>query len=382
MLRSHLFRPVRNYSLTPMKCILSRRGLSTSTSTRQSSINLFTPKCIKRYKVTSSVDWKYIKTHNNPNGSTNRKFSIWKVCALGLMVAMPAVSFYLGCWQLRRLHWKTNLIADGESKLTYEPVDLPRDFQECDCSDWEYRKVKLTGKFIYEDEIFVGPKSFNAEKGYQLFTPFEVKDTGKRYLVERGWISEKCVLPERRSLHHLSTPMGDNITIVCLVRTVKKRGQFQWKKNETGSRIWEIPDFYDMARTVNCPLIHLQMVYDMRDHPEWKVSSKVETKGNSMSHLLSWWPTKNKIQKTPTSETHAHDTEFAEWQFMKAGVPIGKKPVVEYRNNHFQYLATWFGLSLMSSVYLVVAVRKYYRGNVVSQSRIQREQLKKAQKFL
>lgn len=370
------------YVLNPAKSIIIRRSIINNNRISYLPLNY-----IKRYKVTSSVDWRPIKTHNNPNGTTNRKLNIWRFFAFGLMITMPVVSFYLGVWQLRRLSWKTNLIADGETKLTYEPVDIPRRFQQRDdYSDWEYRKVKLTGKFIYEDEIFVGPKTFNSEKGYQLFTPFQMKGTGERFLVERGWISDKCVLPENRSLHHLSIPQKEDMTIICLVRGAKRRGKFQWDKKDKESRLWQIPDIYNMASTVNCPPINFQMLYDMKDHPEWM---EIRDEGNRdklrtyIDKIWCHWKREGEKKSNRKVNDDFNDSlEFTEWQFMKAGVPIGKKPVVEYRNNHFQYLVTWFGLSFMSSIYLIVALRKYYITNVISQSKLQRQQLKKAQKFI
>ena len=118
--------------------------------------------------ITSTVDWKPIKTGRSPNDDSRRKGSLGKKIVLGLMFAMPIISFYLGTWQVRRLKWKTKLIAACETKLTYEPIPLPKSFTPDMCEDWEYRKVILTGHFLHSQEMFVGPRKKNGEKGYFL----------------------------------------------------------------------------------------------------------------------------------------------------------------------------------------------------------------------
>lgn len=352
----------------------------------------------RRTPMTSTIDWKPTKSHNNPNdmvdesGSkrNDRKNKIGKKIALGLMIAMPVISFYLGTWQLRRLDWKTKLIAECETKLTYPAINLPKIFTVDMCEDWEYRKIKVKGHFVYEEEIFVGPRAKNGEKGYILFTPFIRSDTGEKILVERGWISEEHVSPDNRSLHHLSIPNPNkDIELVCLVRPPKKRGRFQWEKTDPNSRLWQVPDIYDMAKSVNCKPINFQAIHDLSDHPEWRtdykdsVMKKNQGNGSFLGKLILFArPNDNGNEKVNEYNINDKITQFTEWQFMKAGVPIGKKPAVDLRNNHLQYLVTWYGLSFMSGIFLIVALRKYWwNGNVVSQLQLKQDKLRHSKRF-
>ncbi len=356
---------------------------------------LLTQLAFKRTAMTSTVDWKPIKTHNNPNemnekggrGKDGRKGGVGRKIALGLMIAMPVISFYLGTWQMRRLDWKTKLIAECETKLTYPPINLPKVFTEDMCEDWEYRKVKVKGHFVYEEEIFVGPRAKLGEKGYVLYTPFIRSDTGEKILVERGWISEAHVSPENRTLHHLSIPKPNrDIELVCLVRPPKVRGKFQWEKTDLESRLWQVADIYDMTKTVGCKPINFQALYDMSDHPEWK---EPDTENNKSEAKPFWkfWQSNKSNQSENDIDITKYDkddlsTQFTEWQFMKAGVPIGKKPTIDLRNNHLQYLVTWYGLSFMSTIFLVVALRKYWwKGNVVSQMQLKQDKLRHAKRY-
>ncbi|GMF98721.1 unnamed protein product [[Candida] boidinii] len=63
-------------------------------------------------------------------------------------------------------------------------------------------------------------------------------------------------------------------------------------------------------------------------------------------------------------------------QLINAGVPLGKFPKIDYKNNHMQYLVTWFGLSFASAILLAIVIRK---GKIISPKA---EKLSHAKKFL
>ncbi|CCC70158.1 hypothetical protein NCAS_0E00880 [Naumovozyma castellii] len=347
----------------------------------------------KRNVITSTFDWKPMKTTNNPNeeqdeGGSHR-WHVGRKIALGLMFAMPIISFYLGTWQLRRLKWKTRLIATCETKLIYDPIPLPKDFQEDMATDWEYRKVILKGKFLHDEEMFVGPRAKNGQKGYLLFTPFVLADSGRKVMIERGWISEEKVAPESRMLHHLSLPQGDNVEVICMIRPPQHRGKFQWAKEDRNSRLWQVSDIYDMAKTSGCEAVDFQAVYDMSDH---KLPTAESTKAATSNSPFSWkfWQSsygatesqkqssRNNLEKPETDST----VQFNEYQFIKAGVPIGKKPTIDLRNAHLQYLVTWYGLSFLSTIFLIVALKRYSKRSVISPEQLKRDKLKHAKKYM
>lgn len=336
----------------------------------------------KRNVVTSTVDWKPIKTEKTPNEEGQKKGSVGRKIALALMIAMPVISFCLGTWQLKRLAWKTQLIAECETKLTYDPIMLPKNFTVDMCEDWEYRKVVLKGHFLHEQEMFVGPRVKNGHKGYFLFTPFIRSDTGEKLLVERGWIAEEKVSPEARTLHHLSIPESNNVEVVCLIRPPKERGSLQWEQEDKQSRLWQVADIYDMAAKVGCTPIHFQALYDMRDH-HWPVESKDDKKQTQAKFWWKWGKDEKKEEKNVvTLEKPRFENEFDEYQFVKAGVPIGKQPKIDLRNNHLQYLVTWYGLSLLSTIFLVVALRKYSKKGAISPDQLKSDKLRHAKKYM
>lgn len=362
--------------------IHSWRCRSVFEASRQRYAFRFAP---RRTVKTSTVDWKPIRSNRTPNEEEARGKGYGRQIALGLMFAMPAIAFYLGTWQVRRLEWKNKLIASCESRLAYKPVPLPKSFTPDMCENWEYRRVILKGRFKHDEEMFVGPRVFNGQKGYILFTPFVRKDTGQKLLIERGWISEEKISPDSRNLRHLSLPEGDNVEVVCLVRVPRQRGSFQWEKKDKESRLWQVPDLYEMTKISGCPPIHLQALYDLKDHrwdqtdnntaqvapqqkSKWKFWSREDTNTSTDAEISS-----NFQLSSPASE-------LGEWQLIKAGVPVGKKPKIDLKNNHLQYLITWYGLSFLSTIFLLIALRKYRRGGAISQAVLKKEKLEHAQR--
>ncbi|AMD21938.1 HFR083Wp [Eremothecium sinecaudum] len=330
---------------------------------------------------TSTVDWKPIRTTRTPKDKEKENYKWTRRTFLGLMIAMPVVSFYLGSWQLRRLKWKTELIATCEDRLAAEPIPMPKHFSPEMCELLEYAKVKVKGKFLHDEEIFVGPKLRNGTKGYTLFTPFIRKDTGEKILIERGWISEENVLPTNRKLRHLSLPEGENVELTCVIRVPKARGTFQWDKKDSESRVWQIPDMPDIFASTGTLPVHLQALYDLHDH-RWDETKSTVTDPKNNAPWWKFWTRSHATVETPVStrKFEDDDLEFNEYQFIKAGVPLGVQAKVTFKNNHLQYLVTWYGLSLLSSIFLIAALRKS-GGSALSQAQIMADKLKHSKKF-
>lgn len=310
---------------------------------------------------TSTVDWKPISTEKTPLDALKNPHRWGKRILLTLMIAMPVVSFYLGTWQLRRLKWKKDLIATFEDRLVSPAILMPKKFSSDMCKDWEYRKVIVKGKYLHQEEIFVGPKKRNGILGYDLFTPFIRSDTGERILIERGWISKDKVVPESRKLQRLSLPSGNNVKVTCLVRVPKGRGTFQREKTNKESRLWQIADMPELIASTNTLPVHLQALYDLKDH-YWESTESVQ---DAVSKANPWWRfwSVNKVKiffekHNDKTDHELTDMEFNEFQFVAAGVPIGIQPEVALRNNHLQYLVTWYGLSLFSTFFLISSLKR------------------------
>lgn len=135
-------------------------------------------------------------------------------------LALPAATFALGIWQLKRLQWKQDLIQRVKSRMTMAPViiscvdDLKLAIES---PEWEYRRVRLRGRFEHSREIQLTMRTYvEAEDEYAnlherflagplgkggalIVTPFRLSDPPHCcVLVNRGWVTSKHASPESR----------------------------------------------------------------------------------------------------------------------------------------------------------------------------------------
>lgn len=342
---------------------LDIRQFSSFVKNSQTKINLRKANNInitaKRTVKTPTIDWKPLRsTVTNIQAAEHQaKTPILRRVFLSLMIAMPVISFFLGCWQVKRLNWKVDLISKCEDLLSKPPLDeLPPVIDPNMISEFEFRRFKIKGKFDYSQEMFLGPRMRNGAVGYLVITPFIRSAGGKPILVERGWISKEMVLPENRAhgyLSHLAFPQGE-IEIHALFRVMPTRSSLQFEHTDS-SRLFHVPDVQAMAEQSGALPVYSQVIYNLRDHPDWKSPDQVKRE----SQKSSWkhWLTKTKPEEEHNNADALYIESIAdsdstltyqEFEFINQGVPVGAVPKVNFTNNHLQYLVTWFGLSFAS----------------------------------
>ncbi|KAI3402708.2 SHY1 [Candida oxycetoniae] len=300
------------------------------------------------------------------------KTPVFRKVVFGLMVAMPVVAFGLGCWQVQRLKWKTDLIAKCENNLAAPPFEeLPETLNVAVINnEFDYRRFKCKGHFNYEQEMFLGPRMKDGAVGYLLVTPFVRSNGGKPILVERGWISKDKVVPSTRSsgyLSYLALPKGE-IEIEALFRNMPQKSNLQFD-HEPGAKLFNVIDVPAMANQSGSLPVYCQMIYDLSDHLEYLRGDSNNNTSNKFSNL---WNSLFPSKLTPEAKDiafkaqHSNDTDktlqYQEFEFVKEGVPIAAKPTIKFSNNHLQYLITWFGVSFASTVLLIYSTwkRKQY----------------------
>lgn len=109
-----------------------------------------------------------------------------------ILAIIPVTAFFLGCWQVQRLKWKTDLIAKCEDRIIRDPLPLPPRVDPDAIADFDYRRVWVVGQYRHDQEMLIGPRMRDGEQGYMVVTPLEREgDKGATVLVNRGWISKK-----------------------------------------------------------------------------------------------------------------------------------------------------------------------------------------------
>ncbi|GAB7359670.1 hypothetical protein MBLNU230_g6849t1 [Neophaeotheca triangularis] len=235
---------------------------------------------------------------------------------LAILAAIPITSFFLGCWQVQRLGWKTDLIARFEDRLIRDPLPLPPQIDPTAVGEFDYRRVYARGILRHDQEMLIGPRLHDGKDGYLVITPLdrsaEYPDFPKSeatVLVNRGWISKEKAAQSARPT---SLPTGP-VTVQGLLRSPWKKNMFT-PSNSPQQNIWHFPDVYEMAAHTG-------------SQPVW-------------------------IEATmPPDLLTAYDRE-------SKGLPIGRPAEVNLRNNHAQYIATWFALSAATTVMMWMILRQ------------------------
>jgi surfeit locus 1 family protein len=101
----------------------------------------------------------------------------------------------LGFWQIERLGWKRDLIAQRQAAVAEAAVAVPGTWDEA--RNMEFRHVTDQGVFLHDKEIFLGATSEAGRQGYQVLTPLREPE-GRIVIVNRGFIPAELKDPAKR----------------------------------------------------------------------------------------------------------------------------------------------------------------------------------------
>ncbi|NOD92989.1 SURF1 family protein [Ruegeria sp. HKCCD4884] len=109
---------------------------------------------------------------------------IFGLAGLGVLLS-------LGIWQVQRLSWKQELLAEIEDRISADPVDLPAQVSE-DAD--KYLPVIVSGEMVPgEIHVLVSVKQVGA--GYRIIQSFNTGD--RTILVDRGFVPTTAKDTER-----------------------------------------------------------------------------------------------------------------------------------------------------------------------------------------
>ncbi|OAA75150.1 Surfeit locus 1 [Akanthomyces lecanii RCEF 1005] len=225
-----------------------------------------------------------------------------------ILALIPITAFALGTWQVQRLGWKTDLIAKFEDRLVREPLPLPPHIDPSAIHDFDYRRVVATGRLRHDQEMLIGPRMRDGQDGYMVVTPLERKD-GSTILVNRGWISKKH--RDQRSRPQ-GLPAGE-VTVEGLLREPWKKNMFT-PDNRPDKGEFYFPDVKQMAELTGAQPVWVEATME----PEYIRMMEYEARG----------------------------------------IPFGRAAEVNLRNNHAQYIFTWYALSVATSVMMFLVMKK------------------------
>ncbi|KAL9099895.1 MAG: hypothetical protein Q9163_004670 [Psora crenata] len=226
-----------------------------------------------------------------------------------ILLLIPVTAFALGTWQVFRLQWKTELITKYEDRILKLPLPLPPQVDPSAIHEFDYRRVYATGLFRHDQEMLIGPRIHDGNDGYLVVTPLEREGDASKILINRGWIPKRLMRQADRKAGLAPGP----VTVQGLLRQ-------PWTKN--------------MFTPDNKPELGQFFFPDVSQMASFSGSEPVWIEETMEPDLLK-----------------AYEREAA-------GIPIGRPAEVNLRNNHTQYIFTWYALSAATAIMFWMIVRK------------------------
>ena len=228
---------------------------------------------------------------------------------------IPAIALMLGLgvWQLDRLAWKTDLIAEIQSRLAADPAPFDAVLAEAggDPGSVQFRRVTLAGEFLHDREMYLAARSMNGNPGYHVMTPFR-ETGGDVVLVDRGWVPVERKLPDRRAEGQVAGPL----TLEAVIRVPHATKAWFQPDNEPQENMWYWIDL-----------------------PALRAHAGAEAAAAAMPAAAAIY-----VEAGPAENP--------------GGFPIGGQTRVNLPNDHLQYAITWFALALILAVIYVIYHRR------------------------
>ncbi|MDJ0943738.1 MAG: SURF1 family protein [Kiloniellales bacterium] len=209
----------------------------------------------------------------------------------------------LGFWQVERLAWKTELIADLRARAAAPALELPPVFRS---EELQYRRVGLAGRFLPEGLLRSAPRNLNKRLGFYFYAPFVLTD-GRTILVELGWLPEPAA-------DAAAVPAGRQSFEAILLRDGWRGSAWLKPANDPAKNVWHYVDTREMAAAAGLE-IRVAELYAVA--------------------LPGALP----------------ETEFR-----------GRQPGLDVPNNHLEYAITWFALAAILVVIFVLYHRRRAEG--------------------
>ena len=228
------------------------------------------------------------------------KPTFWLFCAAAM--ATFAVLFALGNWQLQRLAWKEQLIADVNARVASPsiPAPGPQDWPHVARQSHVYTPVTLTGTYDHSREIHVWFALNNPQggayggPGYLILSRFTTT-AGWDVIVNRGFVPDSL----KKSANRPDTLVTGQQSLTGLMR-------FDEPKN------WNSPAA-DKQKNV------------------WIVRQVDE-----MAAFLD----------LDVAQTAPYWIDLTRGQGI-GGLPQGGETRITFTNTHLQYALTWYGLAMV-----------------------------------
>uniref|UniRef100_A0A914YWP3 SURF1-like protein n=1 Tax=Panagrolaimus superbus TaxID=310955 RepID=A0A914YWP3_9BILA len=275
---------------------LSKSSLPTCSKICRYSSLIYESKVTSRDKFGSNIIKLNDHSDKESGGRSNKKKK-FDASSL-LLLVVPGSAFALGCWQFQRLQWKLDLIKELEEKTTKEAIEFPiHDIEHLE--KYEYQKVKLRGEFLPSKEFVIAPRG-RFDKGYKhkkaglagdaqssshgghVITPFKIENTNHVVMVNRGWLSQS-------QLQSIPPPPSSKVVVEAVIRKSENRPQFVGE-NIPERNVWYYRNFEEMANHCDALPVYLEATFEssQRNGPIGG-QTNVTVRNEHLNYLLTWF---------------------------------------------------------------------------------------------
>lgn len=194
--------------------------------------------------------------------------SVLTVCAIAVLCA-------LGVWQVKRLHWKEDIIAQMVQARSAGPRDAS--YSEIDGDGPLY--VRMQGRYEQDIVFSLAPRTHEGRSGSHVLSPFTLRGGG-HVIVNRGWV------PEGEGSKAMP-PQGETV-VTGLLRRPERPNIFV-PGNNPDNNIWFSVDLPQMAAIAGITDFAPFVLYAESEAPESASPQPVRA-------ALQWSPRNDHLQ--------------------------------------------------------------------------------------
>lgn len=185
----------------------------------------------------------------------------------------------LGTWQLQRLEWKENLIAQiNDAYKDKARIPAPGFVQIT--PNKALKRIRIKGRFEHDKELKIKPRTYEGKVGYHLLTPFHLSGGGT-ILVNRGWVPDKDVSIKR--------PQGDGY-VTGLLREPPRANPFT-PANNPDKEEWYLADLEQIKLARNIKKLAPLILYEDSGRKTYPLAKalKWEPRNDHLQYAIFWF---------------------------------------------------------------------------------------------
>lgn len=215
----------------------------------------------------------------------------WLIPTL-LVFAGTALCIRLGIWQLDRLEQRRSFNTHYESARAQPVLDLNHQLP-ADIVEMEWRSVKVSGAYDFENQVALRNQYYGSQYGYHLLTPLLIGETA--VIVDRGWIPAEGNSSPSDWRRYDEAGMVEVLGQIRLGQAKPAIGGVPDPLPEEGAKleVWNNADIARFADQMPYPILpfYIQPEVDATDtEPPIPFQPRLElTEGPHLGYALQWF---------------------------------------------------------------------------------------------